>query len=375
MLLVLSGGPGQLGPRSSTASSTRHSRPSKGSTGSSSSISAAPSPARSTAKRCSRRWALRISTRRLRPRFARALRSSARAASSSAPTTSSPTSKRSAGRSASTSSRSTASPTARTSASVTHSPIPTTCRSSCSTRSCRMSGSPTSAWSSSGRRRAYSAASAGTACVADLAAVVSRYHDGVDLLDALTTDSIVDPTYRQLFDIPATLRAARNGGPAKLESFIAACTWAARRPRRALDQGLHASALCGDWRYPWGTSAAPLTGREAALGRAVSKLQPSELFPFDRATATGNGFIRPVPALVADAADAARPREDPRPDPARERRTTISRRRSSGRGRSSRGRRTGAWSSCRARAIRLSRARSATSRASPSRRSCLDKDG
>jgi pimeloyl-ACP methyl ester carboxylesterase len=63
-------------------------------------------------------------------------------------------------------------------------------------------------------------------------------------------------------------------------------------PADALDQGLHASALCADWRYPWGTSAAPLAGRSTALHRAVAKLRPGALFPFDRATASGNGFIR-----------------------------------------------------------------------------------
>ena len=63
-------------------------------------------------------------------------------------------------------------------------------------------------------------------------------------------------------------------------------------PADALDQGLHASALCADWRYPWGNSSAPLAGRDAALRRAVSKLPASALYPFDRATATGNGFLR-----------------------------------------------------------------------------------
>ena len=132
----------------------------------------------------------------------------------------------------------------------------------------------------------------GNRCVSDLAAVVKRYHDGVDLLDALTTDSIVDPTYQLVFDIPAALHAARNGAPGQIESFIASMHADDQAPAEALDQGLHASALCGDWRYPWGDSSAPLAGRQAALGRAVSKLPGSAFFPFDRATATGNGFIR-----------------------------------------------------------------------------------
>jgi pimeloyl-ACP methyl ester carboxylesterase len=132
----------------------------------------------------------------------------------------------------------------------------------------------------------------GNACVADLAAVVKRYRDGVAVLDALTTDSIVDPTYRQVWNVPVLLRAARKGDPALLRQFIENTHVGGAAPANALDQGLHASALCADWRYPWGTSAAPLAGREAKLRVAVSKLSAAELYPFDRATASGNGFIR-----------------------------------------------------------------------------------
>lgn len=132
----------------------------------------------------------------------------------------------------------------------------------------------------------------GRRCVDDLAVVVKRYHDGVDLLDALTTDSIADPTYKQLFDVGRLLHLARTGTPGPLESFIAGMHAGDAAPADALDQGLHASALCADWRYPWGTSSAPLAGRESALDRAVAKLPASALFPFDRKTAAGNGFIR-----------------------------------------------------------------------------------
>jgi pimeloyl-ACP methyl ester carboxylesterase len=132
----------------------------------------------------------------------------------------------------------------------------------------------------------------GNRCVNDLAAVIKRYHNGVDVLDALTTDSIVDPTYTTVFNIPQALRAARNGAPGLLESFVASMHAGDTAPADALDQGLHASALCADWRYPWGTSAAPIAGREAALARAVARLPASAVFPFDRRTASGNGFVR-----------------------------------------------------------------------------------
>jgi pimeloyl-ACP methyl ester carboxylesterase len=126
--------------------------------------------------------------------------------------------------------------------------------------------------------------------VADIDAL--RRALGVDILDALTTDSIVDPTYKTVFDIPQALHAARNGAPGLLESFISSMHAGDAAPAYALDQGLHASALCADWRYPWGTSAAPLAGRGRALNRAVAKLPATALFPFDRRTASGNGFIR-----------------------------------------------------------------------------------
>jgi pimeloyl-ACP methyl ester carboxylesterase len=133
----------------------------------------------------------------------------------------------------------------------------------------------------------------GSGCVADLAAVVRQYHLGPQLLDALTFDSIADPTYRTVWDVPAALRQARMGDRTALDHFLSiAASEQSGVPAQALDQGLHASALCADWRYPWGDSAAPLAGRAAKLRAAVSRLSASVLYPFDAATASGNGFVR-----------------------------------------------------------------------------------
>ena len=133
----------------------------------------------------------------------------------------------------------------------------------------------------------------GTSCVADLAAVVRRDHLGPRLFDALTFDSIADPTYRKFWDLPAALQAARVGDRTLLDDFLAtAAAEQQNTPAAALDQGLHASALCADWRYPWGDSAAPLPGRESKLRAAVARLSPAQLYPFDAATAAGNGFVR-----------------------------------------------------------------------------------
>lgn len=133
----------------------------------------------------------------------------------------------------------------------------------------------------------------GASCVADLAAVVRRDRLGPQLLDALTFDSIADPTFRKLWDVPAALHAARRGNRKLLNRFLAAASVYQRStPAADLDQGLHASALCADWRYPWGSSAAPLAGRAAKLRAAVARIPAAHLYPFDARTASGNGFVR-----------------------------------------------------------------------------------
>jgi len=132
----------------------------------------------------------------------------------------------------------------------------------------------------------------GTGCVADLAAVVHRYHLGPQLFDALTFDSIADPTYRRYWNVPAALHAARHGNRKQLDRFLAAARHFQRYPAKLLDQGLHASTLCADWRFPWGTSAAPLAGRAAKLRAAVDRIPAEKLYPFDRQTASRNGFVQ-----------------------------------------------------------------------------------
>jgi pimeloyl-ACP methyl ester carboxylesterase len=132
----------------------------------------------------------------------------------------------------------------------------------------------------------------GTGCVSDLAAVVRRDHLGPQLFDALTFDSIADPTYRKYWNVPAALHAAAHGNRKQLDTFLAAALRFQRYPADLLDQGLHASTLCADWRFPWGTSAAPLAGRAAKLRAAVARIPAGKLYPFDRQTAAGNGFVR-----------------------------------------------------------------------------------
>lgn len=157
-------------------------------------------------------------------------------------------------------------------------------------------------------------ACAGTGCpgdpAADLAAVVAKRRNGVRVLDALTLLSIVDPTYRQAFDVPTALHQARLGNLAALNGMLATTRSWSGTSARDLSQGLHASALCADFRYPWGTSASPLSVRGGALARAVKRVPARRFWPFDRATATGNGFIQqclpwaPTPPTPAPRAGA-----------------------------------------------------------------------
>jgi pimeloyl-ACP methyl ester carboxylesterase len=127
---------------------------------------------------------------------------------------------------------------------------------------------------------------------ADLARVVRSRHDGPQLLSALTLLSIVDPTFRRIYDVPTLLHRAGSGDARGLERFLATARRWSAAPADELSQGLHAAALCGDWRFPWGSSAAPVAERDAALKRFAANERPSALRPYDRATLTGNGFVR-----------------------------------------------------------------------------------
>jgi pimeloyl-ACP methyl ester carboxylesterase len=130
-------------------------------------------------------------------------------------------------------------------------------------------------------------------CAADLVADVRRYHNGTRLLDAIVVLSVIDSTYRKQLDLPFVLRRARQGDPAPMKEMLRLIQQSeSSEGADQLSQGLHASALCGDWRWPWGDSSAPLAGRGAALERYAQRLPKAALGPFDLATAVGNGIMR-----------------------------------------------------------------------------------
>jgi pimeloyl-ACP methyl ester carboxylesterase len=137
---------------------------------------------------------------------------------------------------------------------------------------------------------------------ADLAKVVDRYDNGVDVLDTLTTWEFVDPDYATMID---ALHKAAGGNPALLQGLIAGVRQGSAATAEELSQGLHASTLCLDGRYPWGRADTPVAGRQEALEKAGAELTPADYGPFDATTATGLGSMlsclhwprTPVPPL------------------------------------------------------------------------------
>jgi pimeloyl-ACP methyl ester carboxylesterase len=123
---------------------------------------------------------------------------------------------------------------------------------------------------------------------ADLAAVVARLHDGPALLDALVADSVVAPGYPGVLH---ALHAARAGRPGALERFVASSRRGESVPATFLSQGLHESTICLDFAPPW-DPAASRARRAATLSRMATSLSLAEVYPFDRATAAGNGLAR-----------------------------------------------------------------------------------
>jgi pimeloyl-ACP methyl ester carboxylesterase len=137
---------------------------------------------------------------------------------------------------------------------------------------------------------------------ADLAWAVRHGVDGVGILNALTLDSIIDPSFRAIVDVPEALRLARAGERSDLDHFVAQFRRWSASPADQLSAGLHTATLCADLRFPWGDATSPVPGRRAALRDASAELSTSDVWPFDRATAIGNGVVQsclPWPQLPA----------------------------------------------------------------------------
>ncbi|MFJ9696099.1 alpha/beta fold hydrolase [Kitasatospora sp. NPDC101183] len=140
--------------------------------------------------------------------------------------------------------------------------------------------------------RVLRSACAATGCTTDpaedLATTVRTYHNGAQILDALTSYEFADANYG---GVPEALHEAANGKPEKLNAFIATVHQDDAAPAEALSQGLHAATLCADGHYPWGTADTPVAGRAEALEETRQELEPEQTWPYDAATATGLGSL------------------------------------------------------------------------------------
>jgi len=122
----------------------------------------------------------------------------------------------------------------------------------------------------------------------DVHIVVGRYHDGPQLLNALVTESVAVPSFSEVL-VP--LHEAANGRPQTLNRFLSAIPRYQSAPAHELSQGLHESTLCLDLAAPWKPDAS-MSQRAARLKRTLSRVPAQSLYPFNRATASGNGLAQ-----------------------------------------------------------------------------------
>jgi pimeloyl-ACP methyl ester carboxylesterase len=143
----------------------------------------------------------------------------------------------------------------------------------------------------------------------DVAKIVRTYGDGPQLLDALVAESVGFPTFPGVLGV---LHAAAAGDVHPLMRFFAAVHRGDGAPAGALSQGLHQSTLCVEIAPPW-NPAAPSSQRSLTVTRAVAHLTAAQLYPWDRATAAGNGLAQGCeqwPATTPPAAPSGNPSGD-----------------------------------------------------------------
>ena len=143
----------------------------------------------------------------------------------------------------------------------------------------------------------------------DVAKIVRTYDDGPQLFDALVAESVGFPKFTGVLGV---LHAAADGDVQPLMRFFAAVHRGDGAPAGALSQGLHQSTLCVELAPPW-NPAAPGSQRGLTVTRAVAHLTPAQLFPWDRATAAGNGLARGCeqwPATRPPAVPSGNPSDD-----------------------------------------------------------------
>ncbi len=144
--------------------------------------------------------------------------------------------------------------------------------------------------------------------VADLAAAV-RAGDGADLLELATLLSAARPSYDSLL---AALRSAARGDRRALQRLLAAYRTGFDASPEVFSAGLSVAARCGDQRYPWGRSDAPVRRREPLLRQAVA--DAGDPYPFDAAALRGSGPSRACLAWPPTVPSEVRLRDPAVPD-------------------------------------------------------------
>lgn len=119
----------------------------------------------------------------------------------------------------------------------------------------------------------------------DLAQVIRVRHNGPQLFDVLS--GLTHGAPRLVGALDALHNAAR-GSYAALDAIVTAETQRRAASAEVFSQGLFATTVCADFRWPWGTAETPAPGRADATTAAVAALSDAALFPYDRATAAGN---------------------------------------------------------------------------------------
>src|SRR5262245_15757264 len=122
----------------------------------------------------------------------------------------------------------------------------------------------------------------------DLAWVVRHGADPEKVWDAIVTYEFVDPEYQRML---TALHEARQGDSTALDTLVTAMHQGGAAPAEVFSSGLHAATLCADLRFPW-TTTTPLAQRPALLARRLKPLPDSAFWPYTRATAAGNGFMK-----------------------------------------------------------------------------------
>jgi pimeloyl-ACP methyl ester carboxylesterase len=120
----------------------------------------------------------------------------------------------------------------------------------------------------------------------DVATIVRTQRDGPKLLDALVAQSVGFPSFAGVLGV---LHDAARGNLGPLNRFFAAVHEGDAAPAIALSQGLHEAALCAELAPPW-APASSSAARSLTVARAAAALTAAELYPWDRATAVGNGL-------------------------------------------------------------------------------------